>query len=140
MLSEHNDARRDFGSQALRYDQNLAADALDYAEELADTRRFAHSTNASRPNQGENLWMGTRNAFSHRVMVGAWIDEKRFFKPGIFPDVTTTNSWADVGHYTAIVWPTTTAVGCGLASNSDYDYLVCRYSPPGNIVGRPLGM
>jgi hypothetical protein len=27
-------------------------------------------------------------------------------------------------------------MGCAMASNARNDYLVCRYSPAGNIVGR----
>ena len=37
-----------------------------------------------------------------------------------------------------MIWPTTTHVGCALASNARSDYLVCRYSPAGNIDGRQL--
>jgi hypothetical protein len=36
-----------------------------------------------------------------------------------------------------MVWPTTTRVGCAIFS-ADWDYLICRYSPPGNIDGRPI--
>jgi len=26
-------------------------------------------------------------------------------------------------------------VGCAVASNRDYDFLVCRYAQPGNVLG-----
>jgi hypothetical protein len=35
-----------------------------------------------------------------------------------------------------MVWSTTTDVGCAIASSATTDYLVCRYSPPGNYVGQ----
>jgi hypothetical protein len=38
-----------------------------------------------------------------------------------------------------MIWPTTTRVGCALASTPRTDYLVCRYSPAGNIDGRWVG-
>jgi hypothetical protein len=37
-----------------------------------------------------------------------------------------------------MVWPTTTRVGCAVASNAANDFLVCRYSPAGNIDGRSV--
>jgi hypothetical protein len=72
-------------------------------------------------------------------MVGGWGSEKRFFVRGAFPNNSRTGNWFDVGHYTQIVWPTTTRVGCAVASNGRNDYLVCRYSPAGNIDGRVVG-
>jgi hypothetical protein len=36
-----------------------------------------------------------------------------------------------------MVWPTTTRVGCAIFA-ADWDYLICRYSPPGNIDGKPV--
>jgi hypothetical protein len=37
-----------------------------------------------------------------------------------------------------MVWPTTTRIGCAIASNARNDFLVCRYSPTGNVMGRPV--
>jgi hypothetical protein len=34
-----------------------------------------------------------------------------------------------------MVWRTTKAIGCAMATTRDYDVLVCRYSPAGNLVG-----
>ncbi|KAI8469403.1 MAG: CAP domain-containing protein [Monoraphidium minutum] len=40
---------------------------------------------------------------------------------------------ADVSHFTQIVWKGSTQLGCGFASGCKM--LVCRYSPPGNMIG-----
>ena len=85
--------------------------------------------------QGENLWMGTTGAYSIETMIGNWASERRWFRAGIFPNVSTTGNWADVGHYTQMIWPTTTHVGCALQRSPRWDFLVCRYSPPGNRDG-----
>ncbi len=136
MLAAHNEARAEVGVGPVELDADLNAAALAYAEELIANGRFEHSPGPSRPNQGENLWAGTASAFSFRQMVDGWIDEDRFFKPGFFPDNSNTGNWGDVGHYTQVIWPTTTHVGCAVASNKADEYLVCRYRPGGNIVGR----
>jgi hypothetical protein len=71
-------------------------------------------------------------------MVSTWTGERRFFRPGIFPNVSTTGNWLDVSHYTTLIWPTTTRVGCSIHRTPDWEFLICRYSPPGNIDGRPV--
>ncbi|MEO7654234.1 MAG: CAP domain-containing protein, partial [Sphingomicrobium sp.] len=48
-----------------------------------------------------------------------------------------TGDWSQCGHYTQMVWPTTTDIGCGYARGR-FDALVCRYSPPGNKDGVAL--
>lgn len=79
--------------------------------------------------------MGTRGAFSVDQMLGSWVAEGRMFRPGRFPNVSRTGSWEQVGHYTQMIWPTSIRVGCAVRSSIRYDYLVCRYSPPGNVMG-----
>jgi hypothetical protein len=71
-------------------------------------------------------------------MVGVMIEEAKVFRPGVFPDNSRTGEWHDVAHYTQIVWPTTTEVGCALASSATTDYFVCRYAPTGNKDGTYL--
>jgi hypothetical protein len=89
--------------------------------------------------QGENLWMGTRSAFQPEEMVNDWLSEKKAFRPGRFPMVSTSGNLADVGHYTQIIWPSTVKVGCAVSSSREWDYLVCRYSQPGNVEGQLVG-
>ena len=136
MLDSHNRERAAVGVAPLRWDPALASAAQRYARELAATGKWGHSDARTRKGQGENLWMGTRGAFTSERMVADWASEKRMFRAGVFPAVTRTSSWADVGHYTQIVWRGTTTVGCALESSAANDYLVCRYGPGGNVMSR----
>lgn len=136
VLASHNQVRKSYGAPPLAWNAALAADAMVYARILAQTARFQHDPQTGRkPRQGENLWMGTRGAYTYAEMMAPLIDERRVFRPGKFPDVSRTGNWRDVAHYTQIVWPGSTSVGCALASNARDDYFVCRYAPAGNVVG-----
>jgi len=139
VLAAHNAERARAGVPPLVWDDALGTAAATYAIQMAMSGRFAHSDRSLRRGTGENLWMGTRGAFSIETMVGGWASEKRFFTPGVFPNNSRTGNWEDVGHYTQMIWPTTTRVGCALASTQRIDYLVCRYAGAGNIDGRPVG-
>jgi hypothetical protein len=139
MIAAHNEARRQYGVPSLSWDDALARDAADYAAKLARTNRFEHDGQSGRTQkQGENLWMGTRGAYSHGEMIGLLVDERKYFRPGRFPAVSRTGNWSHVAHYTQIVWPTSRRVGCAMAANRSNDYLVCRYLPAGNVVGTVL--
>lgn len=138
LLAAHNRERAAVGVPPLQWDPFLAAAAASYGPSIAAAGRLQHSPRATRPGQRENLWMGTRGAYSPEQMVGSWVEEKSMFRPGIFPNVSATGNWLDVSHYTVLIWPTTTRVGCAVYSSRTFDYLICRYSPPGNIDGTPL--
>jgi len=139
MLTEHNAARRAYGSAPLVWDDALARDAARYAGVLAKRGKMAHDPQPGvKPRQGENLFMGTRTAYSYKAMARLWVDERRWFKKGRFPEVVTSGPWTRVGHYTQIVWPSTQRVGCALDDNKNEDVLVCRYLPAGNYFGVEL--
>jgi hypothetical protein len=135
LLALHNRERSATGAPALVWDSRLAAAAAAYGPSLAARGSLAHSPPESRKGQGENLWMGTRGAYSLEEMAGGWADEKRLFHPGVFPDVSSSGKWSDVGHYTQMIWRDTNAVGCAIQRSERWDFLICRYSPPGNVVG-----
>jgi uncharacterized protein YkwD len=133
LLAAHNRERASLGMPALVWSDTLSKDAAGWARHLADTDTFDHAPSGTGDkDQGENLWMGTKGAYSAEDMVGTWIAEKSIFKKGRFPNVSTTGNWADVGHYTQLIWHNTSAVGCSVVANQKDEYLVCRYGPPGN--------
>lgn len=140
VVAAHNRLRAAEGVPPTFWDHQLAASAVEYATELARTGRFAHSAQHDRQGQGENLWRGTKSAFSFDRMVADWGSEKRMFRPGQFPEVSTTGRWKDVGHFTQIIWPTSVRVGCAVRSSAHVDYLVCRYAEIGNVFGQRVGM
>lgn len=136
VLSLHNQARRDFGVAPVAWSDQLAAEAMGHAQYMARTGIYGHDqTPGRRKKMGENLWRGQRGVFSYDVMVQVMVDEARYFRPGHFPDNSATGNWLAVSHYTQIVWPTTTEIGCALASSATMDYFVCRYAPTGNKDG-----
>jgi Cysteine-rich secretory protein family len=137
LLAAHNRERAAVGHPPLLWDPGLAASAASYGPALASMRRLVHSPRETRPGQRENLAMASHGTLTPEQLVDLWSEEKRLMQPGIFPMVSRTGRWEDVAHYTQMVWPTTTRVGCAIFS-ADWDYLICRYSPPGNVDGKPV--
>jgi hypothetical protein len=137
LLAAQNRERAQVGHAPLVWDAALAASAASYGPTLARLRRLVHSPRQTRPGQRENLAMAYHGTLSPEQLVAMWSAEKRYLRPGLFPAVSSSGNWLDVAHYTQMVWPTTTHVGCALYQ-ADWDYLICRYSPPGNIDGRPV--
>jgi hypothetical protein len=88
---------------------------------------------------GENIAAGAPSQ-TVASAVSSWINEV-----ANYDHATNTCAAGKVcGHYTQIVWSTTTAVGCarvGCTTNSPFgafadglwDFEVCDFSPPGNI-------
>lgn len=139
ILAAHNRERALVGAPPLVWDESLAAHAGTYGPVLARLHVLVHSPRGGRPGERENLAMAWHGTMSPEQLVGMWSAEKRQLEPGseLFPGTSRTGRWEDIAHYTQMVWPTTTRVGCAIYS-ADWDYLICRYSPPGNIDGKPI--
>jgi hypothetical protein len=135
ILAAHNTERVALDLPPLVWSETLAAEAAVWANQLAELGWLQHSPGNQRQGEGENLWMGTANAFTLEEMVGDWAEEKRMFRDGPFPDVSISGDWHEVGHYTQMIWKGTSLVGCAITTADGWDYLVCRYSPAGNLVG-----
>lgn len=136
LLSLHNKERARLSLPPLVWDAKLAHAARGYAKKLADEDKFEHAPQSPGDDaQGENLWMGTRGFYKWNDMVGSWVNERTLTRSGIFPNVSVTGSWADVGHYTQLISAKTKYVGCGLERNAHDEFLVCRYFPAGNEYG-----
>jgi hypothetical protein len=134
VLKQHQMYREELQLPALSWSPALAKDALAWARHLASIDKGEHDMDV-RGKEGENLWWGTASTFGVDQMIDMWGGEKKSFKYDIYPNCSSKRS-AVVGHYTQMVWRNTRSIGCAIASNGRMDYLVCRYSSPGNIVGQ----
>lgn len=135
-MAAHNKYRAEVGVPALQWSDSLAASAQQWANHLASTGQFQHS---GAPGVGENLAEGSPpQAFSVAQLVDMWGNEKRYLKGGIFPNVSSTGNWEDVGHYTQVVWRNTAQVGCAVATGNGNIIVVGHYSPPGNVEGKSV--
>ena len=139
LLAAHNAERARTGAAPLRWSAALAKDADAWAGTLARKGQLEHASAEVRRGSGENLWMGSAGAYSAEDMIGGFVAERDKFRGGTFPQVSRTGNWADVGHYTQIIWPSTQEVGCAVAQGAGKDVLVCRYAPAGNIYGEKIG-
>lgn len=83
---------------------------------------------------GENLAFSTF-ALSVDVYFDLWADEKVHYN-----FAANTCAVEPCGHYTQIVWATSTKVGCGFSfcpARTEFPYmLVCNYAPAGNFIGQ----
>ena len=134
VLAAHNRERNALGIAPLRWNPELAVAARGWADHLARTGAFEHAPEQEEP-QGENLWAGTRGRYALEAMVDGWVREKRHYRHGLFPNNSDTGRVEDVGHYTQLMWRSSTHVGCAVTANPREEFLVCRYSEGGNVIG-----
>jgi uncharacterized protein YkwD len=138
LLGYHNALRSTEKSPPLKWSDTLTAHAGQWAQVLAKTGELKHSPRDSRPaNERENIAISPHGANSPMKMAKGWGDEKKLFRPGVFPNVCN-GDWSACAHFTQMVWSTTTEVGCAFVQDRQYDALVCRYSPPGNQDNKPV--
>ena len=140
VLAAHNVERARYGAPPMTWDPVLAQGAAQWAATLAQTGGFNHSDRRTRPGIGENLAAGDRGAFPVEQLIAIWTTERILFVPGVFPNVSRDGNWFSVSHYTTMIWPSTTKVGCAMAASPREDLLVCRYAPRGNADGKPVGV
>ncbi|ROV98473.1 hypothetical protein VPNG_08511 [Cytospora leucostoma] len=133
-LDIQNSARSDVSETALTWDDDLASDALSWAEHLASTAGSSGTlTHASGTGEGENLYWQSNSDTPYTNAANAWVDEKSEYNGEA---ITGTGNFEEYGHYTQIIWESTTKVGLGVASDGAGGYyVVARYSPEGNVIG-----
>lgn len=140
LVSEHNRWRSRVGAPPLRWSEDLAQSAGQWAGQLAASGcQMRHSEGP----QGENIFWGGPVTWSDgrtelqtvrgEQVAGAWGQEAADYD-------YASNSCAPgkvCGHYTQVVWATTEALGCARQVCADKAQIwVCQYHPAGNIVGR----
>jgi hypothetical protein len=101
---------------------------------------FEH--NPDRGHLGENLAAATLDTWTTQQMVAGWASEASDYDYA----GNTCAPEKMCGHYTQLVWRSTTGVGCvtrTCTKNSPFgpqfptwQLWVCNYTPPGNVVGQ----
>uniref|UniRef100_K3WS51 SCP domain-containing protein n=1 Tax=Globisporangium ultimum (strain ATCC 200006 / CBS 805.95 / DAOM BR144) TaxID=431595 RepID=K3WS51_GLOUD len=124
-LAAHNKVRAAVGVPALTWDASLAAKGVSWAQHMEDLNFFDHNTPGQDDSQMNNLYSGT----SCLDAVAAFESEKSMFPAD---HIVREENYIDYGHYSMMVWRTTTRVGCGRGATKN---LVCYYEEPGNVVG-----
>lgn len=128
----HNQYRVKHGSPALVLDNTLISAAEKCAQYYAQKRAIDHSC-PYKNGAGENLSGGTGtwtpNQFAS-MATKMWYDEVKSYdynKPG-FSMAT--------GHFTQVVWKSSTKLGFAIVTINGYTAAVALYSPPGNVQGQ----
>jgi hypothetical protein len=138
ILNIHNTERAEVSAQPLKWNFKLEWGASGYAGVLAETHQLTHASREGRGIVRENLGQGRAGSSPDRIVRDEWTSEKRYFRAGVFPDVCE-GDWTQCAHYSQMIWPTTTDLGCGWAAGGGFEWVVCRYSPGGNKDGKPVG-
>ena len=136
-LSVQNQARHEAQNHGnhisrpdLTWDDNLASAAQGWANHLAATNSFEHDPNAG---AGENLFEASGFTPSFADACRDWVGEESKYHG----EAIGQGNFEDWGHYTQVVWPSTTKVGIAIATSaSGAMYVVGRYLPQGNISGQ----
>ncbi|NEO34133.1 MAG: hypothetical protein F6K36_27755 [Symploca sp. SIO3C6] len=127
ILNVHNQLREEVGVPSLRWSDQLASYAQDWANQLSQENGIRHRNSGSME-VGENIAAGS----SVTQMLDLWSKEKDNYNHSR----NTCRQGQNCGHYTQMVWKNTTEIGCGVASHRIYgNVMVCDYSPPGNYIG-----
>lgn len=100
------------------YSTNLAQQAQKWADQLQQQKQLSH-------NQiGQNIaWSGGSNWPAYKA-VCLWYSERKSY------DVNNPQS---AGHFTQMLWKSSTKVGCGVSRGDYGTVVVCNYEPAGNV-------
>ena len=126
MLSAHNAVRAKVGVGPLKWSDDLARVAQEWANTLIAERRFDHRPKSK---YGENLFRMDGARATPQKVVERWASEAANF------DYKRNKCNGECGHYTQIVWRATKEVGCAVARGGQREVWVCEYAPPGNYIG-----
>ena len=126
-MDAHNRVRAKHCAGPLAWSPKLAQVAQKWANSLRDQGcAFGHSKGS----YGENLAAGSTGLLDPEGVVKMWYDEVAQYK---FPNGGFSMK---TGHFTQVVWRSTTHVGCGHSQCKGMDIWVCEYDPAGNWEGQ----
>jgi hypothetical protein len=111
----------------------LQAELKHWVNHLRPTNSLEHDPNAG---AGENIFKGSGSTPSFADACRDWLGEQSKYHG----EAAGQGNFADWGHYTRIVWPSTTSVGIASATSaSGATYMVGRICRRATLTGRVLG-
>lgn len=165
VLDRHNELRNKIASggdttgnneaasnmMALSYDLALEYTAICHVHGCRMKHDVCRGTKQF-PSAGQNLAMQITTSSTsvqsedvnidvYKGFVDDWYNE---IKLGDFKSVIDSYNFDhSTGHFTALIWATTTHVGCARAvdrskKNSLTVHMTCNYAPSGNVIGKPM--
>ncbi|KAI5735155.1 hypothetical protein M8J77_014916 [Diaphorina citri] len=139
-LDAHNGYRKKHYAPALRYNTQVAKVAQAWASKLIGSiARGGHLQHRPNNKFGENIWMGSGYKFTDeeavKQAVKSWYDEISLYRPyfGREPNMANFKEW---GHFTQVVWKSSSKLGVGIARKNGHILVVANYDPPGNYQGQ----
>lgn len=134
IMNDMNKYRKLHGVVNLIFDTRVSESAQRHANRMADTSNFAHSSDN---NYGENIFMsGKGRAAPTNVTQYINTSTRLFYEEVSLYDWSNPRFAKGTGHFTQLVWASTTHVGVGVAYNNGGVYVCVQYNPPGNYSGR----
>uniref|UniRef100_A0A4W3HFM0 SCP domain-containing protein n=1 Tax=Callorhinchus milii TaxID=7868 RepID=A0A4W3HFM0_CALMI len=124
--SAHNSYRKIHQAPPLTYNKEITKECQEWANYLAPAGKMEHSTTKN----GENIWYKWATDLGEvfgKEAVDAWYNEIKdynFNEPGFK---------SETGHFTQLVWKSTTEMGIAYAVHENVAIAVAQYSPAGNI-------
>ena len=128
-IDAHNKWRAEVGVPPLKWSNDLENYAGEWA--IINGNKNCKMQHRSDTDYGENLYWSSGMAFSPKGAVDSWGSEIEDYHGEV-----VGQEKAMVGHYTQIVWRTTTEVGCAAFKCGEALLVVCNYNPAGNWVGQ----
>ena len=127
----------------LVWDEELAS----VAQRLADQCVFSHDCGDCRQVERFRVGQNLYQSFNSRPgdLGQEWIQavDSWYREISVYPGPVESFTFSqDTGHYTQMMWATTTRLGCGMSEFSRGRFvarlLVCNYGEAGNIISAPL--
>jgi len=134
-VKQHNHYRALHGAPKIKHNKELSKIAQAWADNLAKTNTFQHSTNKYKgDNLGENIankWSSSGADYAGPDAVDQWYSEEPKY------DYNEAQWNPNAGHFSQVVWNGSTEVGLGKSKTKDGGCIVvANYYPAGNIIGK----
>ncbi|KAI2803528.1 CRISP [Blomia tropicalis] len=135
-LGRHNELRALHGSPPLQMSRTLCQYAQEWADHLAH-----HNIHVHRPSPkkfGENIfWKSSPSMkLTGYEGVNSWYEEYDLYDKSWYGGDPPRNSYKVSGHFTQLIWKSSTHLGVGVAINGNSFYVVANYHPLGNYFTR----